>query len=752
MSLKKYKCVRQHDAADCGAASLATICVHYGLEISITKIRDIVGTDIKGTNLQGIVEGAKKLGLESKAIRVDRGAFLDKFTLPAIAHVITDEGLSHFVIVHKITKKKIIVSDPAIGIVKHDYDEFFEIFDGILVLMVPTSSFEKGKQKTGSVLRMFIDLLLPQKKLLITTIFASLALSIFGIASSFFSKILMDEVIPYNLKRSLYVYVFVFFLVAVFQILMSAFRQHILLFLSRKIDIPLLLGYYKHILKLPMNFFATRRTGDILTRFQDAATIKDILTGVSISLVIDIGLATISGVVLYFMNPKLFGIIVVMLIISIILIYAFKIPYKVLNKKQMEQAVILNSQMIESLKNIETIKGYAIEEEQLERLETRFIASLKTGYKEGVLSNIQGSISSGVSTIGNLAIMTIGALSIMDGKMTIGDLLVFSNLSGYFIQPISNLIGLQLTFQEASIAMSRLSEIYEIEPEQNEEENKLKDIDLNGDIVLDKVSFKYGARANVLDELSLSFPKGKKVALVGQSGAGKTTIAKLLLNFYQVKEGRVLLNEYDIKDIDIKYLRNKVGYVSQNIELFTGKIIDNIKVGNPQKKYEEIIAASKKAGCHEFIEKIPGRYESFLEEQGANLSGGERQRISIARALLKNPDILILDEATSNLDFASENIIHDMIFKHTKGITTIVIAHRLSTIQKCDLIYCLENGKIKEIGNHNELLEKKGYYYNMWMSQVDANFIRAEDKNITVEKHKEVEKNIEKTGEDISYT
>ncbi|MGO1653021.1 peptidase domain-containing ABC transporter [Senegalia sp. (in: firmicutes)] len=750
MALNKYKCVEQHDAADCGAAALATVCRHYGLEVSITKIRDVVGTDIKGTNIKGIVEGAEKLGLEAKAIRVDRKAFISKFTLPAIAHIITDEGLSHFVVLQKITKKKIVVADPAKGIVKYDHDEFFNMFDGVIVLMVPTSSFEKGKQKTSSIFRMFINLLLPQKKLLVTTILASLALSIFGIVSSFFSKILIDEILPYNLKNSLYIYVFIFFMISIFQILISAFRQHILLFLSRKIDIPLLLGYYKHILSLPMNFFSTRKTGDILTRFQDAATIKEIFTGVSLSLVIDIGLATITGAVLYFLNSKLFGIIVIMLIISIILIYAFKLPYKVLNKKQMEQSVMLNSQMIESLKNIETIKGYAIEEDQLERLENRFIASLKTGYKEGVLSNIQGSISGGVSTVGNLAIMTIGAISIMKGDMTIGDLLVFSTLSGYFIEPISNLIGLQLTFQEAGIAMSRLSEIYELEREQNEDEERLKDIDLKGDIKLENVDFKYGARKNVLDNLNLKIPQGKKIALVGESGAGKTTIAKLLLNFYEPNEGRILINEFYIKDIDLKYLRNKVGYVSQNIELFTGKIIDNIKVGNPNKKYQDIILASKKSGCHEFIEKMPGRYESFLEEQGSNLSGGERQRISIARALLKDPDILILDEATSNLDFASEKIIHDMVFKHTKDITTLVIAHRLSTIQKCDLIYCISDGKVKEYGTHEELLKTKGYYYNMWMSQVDANFvIRDDDSEVNI--NDTIDEKVKSTGEELTY-
>lgn len=734
---KKYTCVKQHDVSDCGAACLATICLHYDLDISITKLRDIVGTDIKGTNLSGLVDGAKKIGFEIKPIRVDKENFFSNYTLPAIAHVIKENGLSHFVVVHKIKSKVIIIADPAKGLEKIPHDKFFEMFDGILLLMVPTSEFEKGRKKSKTVFNMFIKLILPQKKLLITTILASIVLSILGIASSFFSKILMDEILPYNLRNSLYAYSVAFFIIALFQILIGAFRQHTLLFLSRKIDIPLLLGYYKHILNLPMKFFSTRRTGDILTRFQDAATIKQIFTGVSISLVIDVGMAVLSGTVLYFLSPRLFLIVSIMLIINIILIYIFKRPYRELNYLQMEQSVNLNSQLIESLKNIETVKSMANEEEQLNKLENRFVASLKTQYREGVISNIQGSLSSFVSNVGNLVIMVVGALSVMDQKMTLGDLVAFLTLSGHFMQPITNLIGLQLTFQEAGISMKRLSEIYEVEEEQKEEDTKHNDVSLDGDIKLENVTFAYGTRKPVLKNVSMIIEKRKKIALVGQSGTGKTTISKLLMGFYKVNEGRIMINNYDICDMDLGFLREKIGYVPQNVELFTGKVIDNIKIGNENATYDEVITASKKAGCHDFIERLPARYDSYLEEQGANLSGGERQRIAIARALIKKQSILIMDEATSNMDAVNEQHIHNTIFKYTKDVTTIVIAHRLSTIQKCDYIYYLGNGNIIESGTHKELIEKQGLYYDMFMSQMDIEYKSIADKHGIIEEQKE---------------
>ncbi|ADL51179.1 peptidase domain-containing ABC transporter [Clostridium cellulovorans] len=714
---KKNLLVKQHDATDCAAACLATICMYYKKEVTITRLRDILGTDIKGTTLSGIENGAKQLGFDTKAIRVDKEGFQSKFTLPCIAHTITKEGLSHFVVLHRIQKGKIIVLNPATEIERLSVDDFFKEFDGILLLMVPNNEFTSFKNKSEGMLSKFIKILLPQKSLFIYSIICSVILTLLGVASSFFNKILMDEILPYGLKDQLKLFVIGFLVLGVAQIILSAIRQHMLLYLSQKIDIPLLLGYFKHVYKLPMVFFTTRKVGDILTRFSDANTIKNVLTSVSLSLIIDITLASFSAVILYTMNSKLFLVITILTLVNAILVYVFKEPYKKINLKHMEAESRLNSYIIESLKGLETIKVLSAEEKSIEKLEVEYIKNLRIVFKEGVLANVQGSISGAVSTVGNLILMYIGAMMVIDGKITLGSLMAFTSLSGYFMNPIGRLIGLQLTIQEASISLKRISEIYEVDIEQKEE-NKIKIADIDGNIDIKNVTFRYGSRPPVLKDVNITIPARKKVALVGESGSGKSTISKLLLKYYTPEEGKINIAGYGIEELDIYSLRKAIAYVPQNIELFSGTIRENITLGKDDATYDDIKHACKNASCNDFIEKLPAKYDTYLDEAGGGLSGGERQRVALARALIKKSKFLILDEATSNLDFISETNIYNTLFAKGKDLTMLIIAHRLSTIRNCDLIYVMDKGTVVEVGDHETLLNKKGYYYRLYKSQV----------------------------------
>lgn len=747
--------VKQHDMTDCAAACLATICMYYKKETTITKLRDVLGTDIKGTTLNGLEDGARGLGFDTKAIRVDKAGLKSKYTLPAIAHVITEEGLSHFVVIHKVKKDKVIILDPAKGVEKKDIDEFFKTFDGILLLMVPNNEFTPGKNKNGKMLSKFIELLLPQKALFIYSIIGSVILTLLGIASAFFNKILMDEILPYGLKNELKVFVLGFLVLGITKIILSAIRQHMLLYLSQKIDIPLLLGYFKHVYKLPMNFFTTRKVGDILTRFSDAGTIKNVLTSISLSLIIDITLAAFSAVVLYIMNSTLFVVILVITIISAALVYIFKGPYKRINLKKMEAEARLNSQIIESLKGVETIKILAAEEKSIEKLEVEYIKNIRIAFKEGVLSNVQGSISGGVSTIGNLILMYLGAMMVIDGKITLGSLMAFTSLTGYFMDPIGRLIGLQLSIQEASIALKRISEIYEVDKEQIED-NKIKIEEIDGDIDIENITFRYGSRSPVLKDVSIKIPKGKKVALVGESGSGKTTISKLLLKYYAPEEGKINISGYDIEELDIYSLRKSMAYVPQNIELFSGSIRENIVLGKDNATYDDIKSACENASCNSFIEKLPAKYDTYLDEAGGGLSGGERQRLALARALIKKSKFLILDEATSNLDFISEAKIYNTLFVKGKDLTMLIIAHRLSTIRNCDLIYVMDKGEVVEVGDHETLLNKKGYYYRLYESQVGEikpKIIEDDQQNIEIMKIEEKDTSVKeaKDGEEYEY-
>lgn len=714
--MSKYKCVKQHDAADCGAACIATVCLQYGKETTITKLRDMSGTDIKGTTVLGLVQTLQELGFEAKAARVTRESFDEKFTLPIIARVITSEGLTHFVVVHKIYSDKLLVADPAVGLKKISKNEFFDDFDGFAVFCAPTNAFVADKTKTKGVFSRFLKLLLAQKKLFILAIVGSVILTALGIASSFFNKILMDEILPYNLKNQLLAFCIGFGIIALFDLLLGAARQHLLLHLSIKIDMPLMLGYFDHIFALPMKFFGTRRTGDILTRFSDAGTIKEIFSTIALSLIIDIILTVVSGVILFFMNKILFAIIAVLTLFNAVLVYAFKKPYKELNIESMEKQSALNSQIIDSLKGVETVKSFGVETETMEKLENRYISALKTGYKASVTSNVQGTLSGFFNNIGNLVLMGIAALFVINGDITLGSMMAFMSLSSYFMDPIGRLVSLQMQIQEANVAMKRMSELYEVEEEQKSSENTITDFELDGSVEVNNLTFRYGSRAPVLKDINIKVACGEKIALVGESGGGKTTLAKLILGLWQPEEGVVSLSGYNIEELNKKTVRRQIAYVPQNVELFSGTVEENIRLGKRDAVYEEVKEACRLAGCDGFIEKMPAKYGTYLEEAGANLSGGERQRIALARALIKKPSILILDEATSNLDFVSEAQIYDTLF--ALDCTLIIIAHRLSTVRKCDKVYVVDKNTVVESGTHNELLELGGVYRKIWDSQI----------------------------------
>ncbi len=715
---KRYYCVKQHDITDCGAACLATISKQYGFKTSITKIRETAGTDKQGTNAYGLIKAAESLGFTAKGVKGNQEAFFSEFPLPCIAHIVVDGTLLHYVVIHKITKKKVLVADPGRGMVEYTPEDFFKIWTGVLILMVPNVSFNKGNETKGLFSR-FFNLLMPQKKLLVNIFFTSLIYTILGILGSFYFKFLLDDILQYNLEKTLHVISIGIILLYLFQTLLGAFRSHMILYLSQKIDIPLILGYYQHVLGLPMNFFGTRKVGEIVSRFMDASKVRDAISGATLTIMIDTFMAVAGAIILYTQNSTLFIIAAIIGVIYGVIVFVFNKPIKKINQEQMEENSQLTSYLVESLNGIETVKAFNAEGEASLKTETRFVKLLRSIFKGGIINNVRAAITGFTALAGGVVILWVGAWNVIKGNMTVGQLLAFNALLGYFLDPIKNLINLQPMLQTAIVASDRLGEIFDLELEKGEnEDKKIRPTDIKGDIVLKDVDFRYGTRSLVLNNINITIKQGEKIAFVGESGSGKTTLVKLLLNLYTWEKGEITLKDYNVKDINLESLREKIAYISQDIFMFSGTIRENLTLGDKNISMEEIIEACKMAQAHDFINKLPLRYETYLEENGTNLSGGQKQRLAIARAILKKPDIFIMDEATSNLDSITEKAIEETLETVCSGVTTIIIAHRLSTIKRCDRIYVMEEGRIIEQGGHQELMELGGKYFELWKGQL----------------------------------
>lgn len=715
---KKYNCIKQHDEKDCGAACLATVSKQYGLKIPISKIRETAGTDKQGTNALGMIKAAEQLGFTAKGVKGDMNAFFGEFPLPAIAHVIIDQTLAHYVVIHKISKKEVIIADPAKGVVTYTPEEFFKIWTGVLILMVPAQTFEK-RDETEGMYRRFFHLLKPHKGLFVQIFLASILYTLLGIAGAFYFQFLIDEILSYNLVRTLHIISIGVIVLYTFKVLLNAFRSYLLIHISQKLDVSLILGYYQHVLSLPMTFFGTRKVGEIISRLMDASKVREAVSGATLTIVLDTLMVIIGGIILYAQNAFLFGITIIVVPFYILIVWGFRKPFESINRKEMEENAQVTSYLVESLNGIETVKAFNAEYSANLETETRFIKFLKSIFKHGMLDNFQSALKSYLQLAGGIVILWVGAYQVIEGNMTAGQLIAYNALLAYFLTPLQNLIDLQPMMQSAIIAAERLGEILDLETEADKHEGKkIVPSHLKGDIDIKGIDFRYGTRERILKNINLSIKNGEKVAFVGESGSGKTTLTKLLLNFYQPEKGEIFINDYNIQDLDFEKLRERIAYVSQESFFFSDTIEANLSLGlNIDTTLEDIIDAAKIAKAHEFINNLPLRYNTLLEENGSNLSGGQRQRLSITRAILKQPDILILDEATSHLDSITEKAISETIDDYCQGITTLIIAHRLSTIMKCDKICVIEQGEIIEMGTHDELMDKEGRYYQLWENQ-----------------------------------
>lgn len=711
----RFPVLLQQSEMDCGAASLAMICSYYHLKISINRLREMANVTREGATLHSLAEAAESLGFKAKGIRADYD-LLKSSALPAIAHW---EGY-HYIVVYRASENEVTVGDPATGLKRIKKEDFQKGWNGILLLLTPTPDLYRVEPSKSTFGR-FLPFVTAHKGLLFRVLIASLILQILGLAIPLFLQNIVDKVLVQQDVSLLNIMLGGMIVIAGFQVATSALRQYMLVFAAREIDMSLMIKFYSHVLGLPIKFFEDRKVGDIISRFNENSKIRDLLTGTSLSVVLDILTVIVYLSLMFYYNGKLALMSLLFIPLFSTLPLFFTPMMKKVSRESFQAAADTQSYIVESISGINTVKALAVEKPVRWKWEEKMEKMMGLQQKTAMIATAADSTSRILQTLSTTFILWYGANLVMAGNISVGQLMAFNALLGSVITPILRTIGLWDKIQEARIALERLNDVLEADLEQNTSQNYLVMPPIKGQITFKNVTFRYSKEGkNVLSNINLEIAAGQTVALVGRSGSGKTTLANLVLRMHRPQEGTVLIDGIDTRNVAANSLRRQIGVVLQDNFLFSGTIKENIALGISDPSLQEVIAAAMLAGSHEFISELPLGYESIIGERGMSLSGGQRQRIAIARALFSRPKILILDEATSALDTESERIIQQNLDNILKDRTTIVIAHRLSTVRNADVIVVLDKGVIMEKGTHYELMEKKGLYFYLNSQQLQG--------------------------------
>ena len=704
----------QVDMRDCGVASLAMIFGYYGSYYSLATLREKAKTNLEGTTALGLVKVAEELGFETQAIQADMTLFDEPdIPYPFIAHVLKEGKLLHYYVVTGADKQFIHIADPdpSVKMTKLSKEDFAKEWSGVSLFMAPTPAYKPHKdKKTG--LTAFIPLLTKQKGLIANIVLATLLVTIINITGSYYLQSIIDTYVPDQMKNTLGIISIGLLIVYILQQILSYGQEYLLIVLGQRLSIDVILSYIKHVFQLPMNFFATRRTGEIISRFNDANNIIDALASTILSIFLDVSIVLIISVVLFFQSSTLFFISLLALPIYTAIIFAFMKPFEKMNNETMEANATLSSSIIEDINGIETIKSLTSEHTSYQKVDREFVTYLKKSFRYAKAESIQKALKKLAQLLLNVFVLWVGARLVMDNQLSMGQLITYNTLLIYFTNPLENIINLQTKLQTAHVANNRLNEVYLVHSE-FEEEKPVKELSQTpSTITFENVSYKYGYGRDILSEINLEIPAYSKVAIVGISGSGKTTLAKMMVNFYEANTGEVRLNSMNMNQIDKTALRRHVNYLPQQPYVFNGTILENLLLGAKEgTTQEDILRAVEIAEIRADIENMPLNYQTELTSDGAGISGGQKQRIALARALLTDAPVLILDEATSSLDILTEKKIIDNLMKLNK--TIIFIAHRLTIAEKSEKVIVLDQGKLIEQGTHEELLTNQGFYYNL---------------------------------------
>lgn len=655
----------------------------YGGNLPIDQIRDLTKTDKNGTTAFHIIEACKSIGFNAEGIKTSLEQLnKENLILPCIAHVVIDGKYKHFVVIYKIDfkNKKIIIADPSCSIKKITFSEFQKMWSGVLITLYPLKKLPLTQNIS------FIDFLLKiiklHKAFIFNIIMLSIFITMFSVISSFYMKNILDAINYNNLTI-----IFIFFLfINIFKILSDFFRNKLLIYLNQKIDLLLTLDTYKKIISLPYNYYHTRTTGDIISRVNDLSIIRNMITKVSLSLFIDLPLALVTFIIFYIINTKLFFIsLIIVFIYLLLMIFSKNRITNNINTIQVNKSETM-SYMIETINGFETVKSVGNEAQIIDKFEKKYVKFLKNIFKFDNYNNTISILKDLVNAVGYLTIIYVGAKMVTLGNLTFGDLLVFVNLLNYFLEPIKNIIDLNSEIKEAKNSLRRILELFKNENKKQTfiDNVKVKEISFNN------LSYSYDYKEKQLKNINLKLKK-QKILILGKSGSGKSTLFKLLMRYYEIPRNQITINGYDINDYKDDVIKQNFSYISQNEILYTDSIYNNLKIDKNITE-EQIIEISKKCFIDEFLNDLG--LNMLIEENGYNLSGGQRQRIILARALLKNFEVLIIDEGLSQMDINLERKILKNLFKMYENKMIIVISHRLDNMDLYDRVIELKNGEI----------------------------------------------------------
>lgn len=715
MTSYKRTFVPQIDARDCGVAALASIAKFYGSDYSLAHLRELAKTNKEGTTALGIVKAAQEIGFETRAIQADMSLFdMNDVPYPFIVHINKEGKLQHYYVVYQTKKDHLIIGDPdpTVKVTKMSKERFSSEWTGVAIFLAPEPSYKPHKDKKNGLMS-FLPLIFRQRALIFYIVLASLLVTLINIGGSYYLQGILDEYIPNQMKSTLGIISIGLIITYILQQMMSFSRDYLLTVLSQRLSIDVILSYIRHIFELPMSFFATRRTGEVISRFTDANSIIDALASTILSLFLDVSILTIVGGVLLVQNTNLFLLSLISVPIYIIIIFAFMKPFEKMNNDVMQSNSMVSSAIIEDINGIETIKSLTSEESRYQKIDSEFVDYLDKSFKLSKYSILQTTLKQGAQLILNIVILWFGAQLVMNGHISVGQLITFNTLLSYFTNPLENIINLQTKLQSAKVANNRLNEVYLVESEFSNSQTLTDSQFLTGDIRFEDLSYKYGFGRDTLSDINLTIKQGDKVSLVGISGSGKTTLAKMIVNFFEPYKGRITINNNDLKLIDKKTLRQHINYLPQQAYIFSGSILENLTLGaNQLISQEDSIRACEIAEIRQDIEQMPMGYQTELSD-GAGLSGGQKQRIALARALLTKAPVLILDEATSGLDVLTEKKVIDNLMAMADK-TIIFVAHRLSISERTNQVIVLDQGKVIETGSHHELMTKQGFYHHLF--------------------------------------